>query len=294
MKRPAEPGIFHRIEDALGPYIEQHPKSRDILELFGGLIALERESMGDLDVALPKDIDVEGLLEKGFPVLGRSGLPVDMGSAKKLFATIVEKMASANVVLEGACRKVAKGVEDGFLDFEGLAGEFLREDFDAIKEAAAEADADPWVLMVFIRAALGPSIAAASEIAARLLPDEGWHELFCPVCGSRPAVAVHSKEGEGRRDALCSLCAHAWRIDRISCAFCNTKEQKNIRYFHVEDDAARRVYLCDECKSYLKVFEERDLPEWLEPILEDLVTPHLDEAAEGEGYLRPAPRLLGI
>lgn len=294
MEKLAGPDIFQAIEEALPSYREQHPEYRDVLELFEGLETLKKEFIRRADVRLPKGIDAKGLFEEGFPVLPRSDFPLDLDSAGELFTRLIAGMASHNETLAGACEKIRLGVEERGLVFETLAGEFLREGFEAIGKAADEAGADPWVLRVFIKGALDPSIAAAREMVLALLPEEGWDESFCPVCGSRPAVGLHSRAGEGSRNALCSFCGHTWRITRIGCAFCSTQDQKKIRYFHAEDDDARRVYMCDECKSYLKVFEEDELPVWLNPILEDLVTAHLDDAAEREGYTRPAPRFLGI
>lgn len=294
MKRAAGAAVFERIEKRLKSYKESHPEFDDILELFGRLVALQASSLEETSVELPGDASLKARPEEGFPVVGRANFPLDIERAEELFIRLLDELAGVNETLEKITGRIGRGMEEGLLDFEGLARSYLDERYDAIEEAAERIQANPWALTVFVKSAMNPSIVMVSENAAALLPERDWLECYCPICGSRPAVGLHSYELEGKRLGVCSFCGHTWRMERICCPFCENRDQEKLTYFFKEDDPARRVYVCKACHGYLKVFEEKDLPQWLEPILEDLVTAYLDEAAENEAYRRPGPRFLGI
>ncbi|MGO8990305.1 MAG: formate dehydrogenase accessory protein FdhE [bacterium] len=92
----------------------------------------------------------------------------------------------------------------------------------------------------------------------------------------------------GKRYLLCSSCGYPWRIDRLFCPFCSSKDQDSLHYFHGEGEETHRIDLCDNCHHYIKTIDYRNLQE-SDPVLEDLATLHLDILATQKGYKRPVP-----
>ncbi len=114
----------------------------------------------------------------------------------------------------------------------------------------------------------------------------------CPVCGARPIMGFIRAE-DGARVLECSLCGTRWGAPRMACAFCRTQDRTKLRYHFVEGDSARRVYVCDSCKGYLKVTDMSGHAGDLVIALEDMATAYLDEVARERGYRRACNTVFG-
>jgi FdhE protein len=123
---------------------------------------------------------------------------------------------------------------------------------------------------------------------------------ICPVCASRPVASIVRIGGEqaNLRYLVCSLCSTEWNLARIKCTSCDT--DKGLQYLALargEDDekkaieSATRAEVCDECKSYLKIFYQDKDPQ-VEPTADDLATLALDVLVDEQGYGRSGPNLL--
>jgi len=121
---------------------------------------------------------------------------------------------------------------------------------------------------------------------------------ICPVCASRPVASVVRIGGEqaNLRYLVCSLCATEWNMARIKCTACNA--DKGVQYLSLTrdenekaTDAPTRAEVCDECKSYLKIFYQ-DKDARIEPNADDLATLALDVLVDEQGYGRSGPNLL--
>jgi FdhE protein len=121
---------------------------------------------------------------------------------------------------------------------------------------------------------------------------------ICPVCASRPVASVVRLGGEqaNMRYLACSLCATEWNMARVKCTACDT--DKSVQYLSLTrdenekaTDALARAEVCDECKSYLKIFYQ-DKDARVEPNADDLATLALDVLVDEQGYGRSGPNLL--
>jgi FdhE protein len=121
---------------------------------------------------------------------------------------------------------------------------------------------------------------------------------ICPVCASRPVASVVRIGGEqaNLRYLICSLCATEWNLARIKCTACDT--DKGVQYLSLTRDESEkatdspiRAEVCDECKSYLKIFYQDKDPR-VEPNADDLATLALDILVDEQGYGRSGPNLL--
>jgi len=127
------------------------------------------------------------------------------------------------------------------------------------------------------------------EIYARELQGkvdlEDWLRGCCPLCGSEAAFAKLRRD-DGKRILWCQFCGTEWEYPRIKCPFCSTENHKSLKYLFAEGESRYRVYLCDECKRYVKTIDERESPEEEKPDLsfENLKTLYLDILAQKDGY----------
>jgi len=116
-----------------------------------------------------------------------------------------------------------------------------------------------------------------------------WMEGICPFCGATPELGCLTDD-EGQRMLFCWLCGTEWRFHRLKCPYCGEEEADGHRYFTLEN-TPYRVDLCGSCNCYLKTVDERKLNSargagvsW---VVNDLLSLHLDVAAQEEGFAPP-------
>jgi FdhE protein len=130
--------------------------------------------------------------------------------------------------------------------------------------------------------ALKPYLEWAAEQVLPYVEQEHWKRDYCPVCGGAPDFAA--LEGKaGARHLLCSRCSSQWLYPRVKCPFCGTIDHARILYYP-SDDGIYRLYVCQECRRYLKTIDLREAQgEVLLPV-ERITTVAMDAAARSEGY----------
>jgi len=128
--------------------------------------------------------------------------------------------------------------------------------------------------------ALAPYLQWSAEAILPLLDLTIWVHGTCPICGGRPDLAMLEKE-RGARQLLCSRCNSLWDYTRVGCPFCRSKQKQN--YF-VSDDGVYRLYVCPDCRRYLKTVDLRELQRPVIPVVERLLTAGMDVAARQQGY----------
>ena len=113
-----------------------------------------------------------------------------------------------------------------------------------------------------------------------------WRRSNCPVCGAKPEFAYLEKE-VGARWCLCSSCATEWLFKRVQCPYCDNTDGKSLSFL-TSDDGLYRIYLCEECKSYIKAVDLRKAAPKATVAVESLTTVSLDAQAQEKGYHRGA------
>jgi formate dehydrogenase accessory protein FdhE len=115
----------------------------------------------------------------------------------------------------------------------------------------------------------------------------------CPLCGSKPAVAVLRSEGEGAKKSLiCMLCAHEWAFRRIYCPACGEEREPQMAYYSAPEIAHVRVDVCDTCHTYLKSIDLTKTGLAV-AVVDELATIPLDLWAREHGYEKLQINLLG-
>ncbi|HHX74018.1 MAG TPA: formate dehydrogenase accessory protein FdhE [Firmicutes bacterium] len=129
---------------------------------------------------------------------------------------------------------------------------------------------------------------------AAQLPDAGrfahWDRGVCPVCGDAPLLAVLRDE-DGKKMLECSLCHWQWPVTRLLCPACGCSNHEALAFFYNPREKYRRVYVCNDCHTYLKTTVLRESPGPVIADMENAATLTLDLLAQREGYRALCPEL---
>lgn len=151
-------------------------------------------------------------------------------------------------------------------------------------------------------AAIVPFLGAALQVhwvkRASALGVDAFKKLdvpnLCPVCGSPPLASVQRIDVPvpGTRYLHCVLCATDWHISRGFCSQCEAQEK--LAYYHIESgNDAVRGEACEECKGYIKSFNQEKDPQ-ADPVADDLATLPLDILMDESGYQRASPNFFFV
>lgn len=128
---------------------------------------------------------------------------------------------------------------------------------------------------------LSSYLQKAMEILVPMVHMAEWRRNICPICGGKPGFAVLSRE-DGSRSLFCPRCHNLWPYRRTTCPFCENDE--GIVYYPGEDQTYR-LYICPECKHYIKTMDLRRTAQVPLLPVERILTVCMDLAAQEEGYL---------
>jgi len=172
--------------------------------------------------------------------------------------------------------------------------EFLASVVEALADSLDRGGLTSTTLLFVLASALTPFLEEASTLSTEALDfaaRQAARTTTCPICGSAPAVS-HVGESKKHRGAArtlwCSMCHAEWEFDRIQCAMCGTRSHGNLRYAHVEGDAAHRLHLCDECNGYIRAVFRGETTKPLNMMVEDVVMAGLEVIAIDQGYTAEA------
>jgi len=144
----------------------------------------------------------------------------------------------------------------------------------------------------FARACLQPVAEyLALDSGAEL---SGHSEARCPMCGSRPQLAVIRPEGQGGKRSLeCSWCLAEWEFRRILCPYCAEEDNAKLPRFSAAEFPHVRVEACDTCKHYLKSVD-LTVNGLAVPVVDEIAAASLDLWAAEHGYEKIEFNLMGL
>ena len=147
-------------------------------------------------------------------------------------------------------------------------------------------ESHPLLVPTLIQQTLRPFLIGYAQAFKGSFDQDKWRRSNCPVCGAKPEMAFLEKE-VGARWCLCSTCTTEWLFKRMQCPYCDNTEGTTLSYLGSED-GLYRLYLCEECKCYLKAVDLRKSTRDIVLPLESLTTVAMDAQAQGKGYHRGA------
>jgi FdhE protein len=256
---------IRRAEDLL----DRNPSSSQVLAFYGHVLALQQQMQQALESRASSDPgDGASLLEQLDVDLAMHWLPA--------LLRVVQKEGPAKVA-EEAKRVSAAGEATQ----RQILLAFLRDGQPA----------DYALSSFFARALFQPQ---AEFLASRLILPSNYSGSSCPLCGSRPQLAVLRPEGDGgKRHLGCSLCLAEWEFRRIICPVCEEVDPLKLPRYSPEDPIAVRVDACDTCKAYLKSFD-MTVDGLMIPEVDEIATVALDLWAAEHGYHKIQLNLLGF
>lgn len=257
------------------------------LELYREVFATQERHLGLLGVTMPPlgDLQIQEYLDGGTPLVDAESLRVDYATLKDLFGELKEVVARRSRAAEPGDREFLENVELSEDDLEEIGRAWLagREDF--LTARAAELGVDFSVLNLLLHSTFA---AVFRKLARELQPHadlDQYPRATCPICGAPPVMGFN-RDSDGLRVLECSLCGSRWGTPRMHCVFCRTPDQTKFRYLFVDGDRRRRVYVCENCRNYVKIVDLAERADEIVLPLEDIFTTYLDEVAEKEGFER--------
>jgi len=144
----------------------------------------------------------------------------------------------------------------------------------------------------FARACMQPVAEyLALDSSAQL---SGHSEARCPVCESRPQLAVIRPEGQGgKRSLVCSWCMTEWEFRRVLCPYCAEEDNAKLPRFSADEFPHVRVEACDTCKRYLKSVD-LTINGLAVPVVDEIAAASLDLWAAEHGYEKIELNLMGL
>lgn len=264
----------------LAEELDRHPDLRKIVDFHTALVGARAEVVAAVEAGWPERACLR--LRRGESALSLADLHADWKAVTRL---------ARRVCQIAACHQPALAQE--FVRIGSSFGEDVdEEDLREIvtghlepKRPARPADVHSDLFAFVLHQALHPVLSAYAAAVESLPETLGWEGGQCPICGGPPDFAA--LDGEvGRRRLLCSLCDTEWNYRRVGCPFCGNEDSAKLGYFSVRE-GAYRLYVCEECKGYLKTVDRRET--WLKHPLpvERILTVGMDVTAAQQGY-RPA------
>ena len=205
-------------------------------------------------------------LRRGEPLLTFDELELDWSQVESLFTKALSIVAEY-VALDASC-----GV-DRLLQ--------MARDWYEGRSPLAQSEEEP--LVVALYTALKPSLVSRAEGLLPHVEQTVWRRGYCPICGGTPDFAVLVGE-EGARWLLCPRCDCQWRFQRLECPFCGNKDQATLAYFP-DGSGLYRLYVCDQCKGYIKAIDTRRSESEVLLPLEWISTLDMDRQACDMGYV---------
>jgi FdhE protein len=211
---------------------------------------------------------------QGLPLVSFDQLPVEERGFAELVSTV------AQLLLDYDPDLTQQTLPESSAECYALALRRFEEN-QATNEGHRGQD-QPSLTQMAVDLALKPYLEWAAEQVLHYVEQEHWKRGYCPVCGGAPDLAALEAE-TGARHLLCSRCSSKWLYPRVKCPFCTTTDHAKI-FYYPSDDGVYRLYVCQECRRYLKTIDLREVEgEALLPV-ERITTVAMDAAARSEGY----------
>lgn len=276
---------IEQLKRSVDTIVKNRPSYSEILGFYGQVFEAQELSRQEISLD-PITIDADLLAlkrENHMPLIDLPQFKVDLKSAKRLFQRICELAQDAAPQLSKEGTAANKAVQKGKLDLEKLFYAILGNNEADIEDMADDLHIEADKMRLFGFLAISPSISICSQQLAGYLEEQAPHkEGYCPICGSRPALAILDEEGH--RHLKCSFCFHKWAVKRLECVFCKNSDPEQQQYFYNDEEKEYRVNLCDACGNYIKVVDLRQMNRFFYPGLEFVSTLHLDIEAKKKGY----------
>ena len=258
---------------------EDLPRS---IQFYGELIQLQNEAKSWIIVKKPNfttDL-VRDRLSQGTPLLLFDNFSPDWHQVQMLFEQVAAWANQDSKAPPGEKQSLIR-IGTDIPRLTKLAEAWYLGHFS--KDAVKEDGVDHELLGSIITTTLMPFLAAYAKLLIPEVEQELWRRRYCPICGGSPDLAYLDKSA-GARWLLCSRCDAGWLFVRLECPYCGTHNQDSLTYFTDDGQPLYRLYVCDECRAYIKAVDLRHATSAALLALERIITLDMDRQAQEKGY----------
>ena len=251
-----------------------------MIEVYRRLLIIQREARSRIDVPkLSLSDTVQERSSQGIPLLSFHELMLDWEQVGNLVLEITDLVTEDSPDAQNevqALRDIACNAS--------LLEEVVRVWYEgsSLAAIAAAQHVDDQLLSFVLGTTLKPFLSAYSEVLLPLIEQASWHRRYCPICGGKPDFAFLDRE-RGARWLLCSRCDAEWLFLRLGCPYCENQKQTSLAYF-TNDEGRYRLFVCEECQSYIKAIDMRRAQADVLLSLERVLTLDIDRQAQEAGY----------
>lgn len=273
------------IQKAVEALRRERPAYSDILSFYGELFILQEKSVEAVAQSPGRKRPGPPAGDKvTFPLTSPSRFEVDAKASDALLREICKVIITrGRENAPASAQSLLDAVNRGSIDTPSLFHSFLNAGDEYGPKQAAAIGIDEQFLSFITYHSLRPSLCAfARQAGGTLGKDHRWEKAACPVCGSRPALAMLEKDG--KRSLFCSFCWFEWATQRVYCPFCGSTDSEKLKYFEIDSENEYRIDTCGNCRNYIKTIDLRKTDRAIYPALENLATLHLDVKAQELGF----------
>jgi FdhE protein len=267
------------VSEALAAAARREPVMAPYYDLYRTLLESQEKAKGEITATLEL-ADEDALRERvlqGLPSISFNQLPIEPAR----FAVLAKEIARALVDYDVDVEDRALPADDEWITL-------ARQQFETGQMAEAKTQAGESEQAVATLAHVAADQALRPYLqwaAAQVLPyvdQERWKRGYCPTCGGAPDFATLDGE-TGTRHLVCSRCDSQWLYRRLGCPFCGTTDHTKVAYYPSKDKVYR-LYVCQECRHYLKTIDLREAKHTVFLPVERITSVAMDAAAQQEGY----------
>lgn len=247
------------------------------------LLALQSEAKSRFVVSISKFGEVTGSprLAQGVPLLSFEDLSLERAQVENLFQEVVTLLARDSPDLAEDSERLSNIASD-----KSLLDDVVRAWYEGspLADIVVAHNVDNELFAFVIGAVLKPFLSAYSEALLPLVNQEAWRRRCCPICGGKPDFAFLERE-RGTRWLCCPRCDAQWLFQRLECPYCGNQKHDSLAYL-TDDEGLYRLYVCEECRSYIKAIDLRLAESDVSLLVERIITQDIDKQAQQAGYRR--------
>ena len=275
-------------EKLLAEHMRARPHLREIFQFLEKIEEVRNASAPDdlLSLVDLRDASVKDRLSRGIPLIDRPGfarlsLPHTGGTFRKLLTVMRQGGGEREVFASRIATFIrSEGGEEGAV----IARILSRE--DGYLDGVSQTMEVPRPLLVFlIKMSLRSSFERLHETLLAVLRGLAWEYTHCPVCGAPPVIG-QAMDNDHRR-YYCFFCSWHWETRPLAgCPSCGEMDTELFNLLYKHPNEHQGLLACESCGTYLKMVDQREGPDLLNPDIQEILGLHLDMAA-GELGLRP-------
>lgn len=262
-----------RVLQALAKARQQHGELAGLLDFYHDLYQVQLEAKASLPEPQLHDVPaMRRRLAEGVPQLTFDQLGIE----PEPFARLVDHITAALLRHNPAWE--TERHEQPADRLVALARQVF-ETWDTLTSPTLEAEPQPGAQaepehlpMLAVGFALAPYLQRAAEVILPHLDLSLWTKGYCPICGGQPNLAL-LEQSRGARQLVCSRCDGTWDYQRVGCPFCGSEKKQT---YYLSQDNAHRLYVCPDCRRYLKTADLREIHRPVYPPVERLILVGMD------------------